>query len=73
MKNKYVLNGLECANCASKMEDKIRKMEGVKDVSVNFMNSKMLIECDEVNKNKIIKEAIKIINKIEAGIEIEEI
>ena len=37
MKKTYKLRDLDCANCAQKMEEAIRKVEGVEDASVNFM------------------------------------
>ena len=36
MKKKFKLDEVDCANCAAKMEDAIRKIDGVKEVSVNF-------------------------------------
>ena len=41
MKKKFKLDEVDCANCAAKMEDAIRKIDGVKEVSVNFMTQKM--------------------------------
>jgi copper chaperone CopZ len=35
MKKIYKLENLECASCASKMEDGIRSLPGVETVSVN--------------------------------------
>ena len=36
MEIKLVLNGLDCANCANKIEDKVNKINGVKYATVNF-------------------------------------
>lgn len=41
MKKKFKLDEVDCANCAAKMEDAIRKIDGVKEVSVNFMTQKI--------------------------------
>ena len=41
MKKKFKLTDLDCANCAAKMEDAIRKIEGVENASVSFMTQKM--------------------------------
>lgn len=62
------VNGIDCANCAAKIEDKIGKIKKVTDASVNFMTGKVMIEADGVNEEefeKIIEEAKKIINKVE--------
>ena len=37
MKKVFKLEGLNCADCASKIEEKVGKLEGVKSVMVNFM------------------------------------
>jgi len=68
MKETFRLQGLGCANCASKMERAIAKLDGIENVSVNFMTTKMIIECDEDKMNEIIKEAENIIKKIESNV-----
>jgi cation transport ATPase len=70
MKKKFKLEGLGCANCASKMESAINKLTGVKDVTVNFITQKLVIEADEDKISYIIKEAEKIVRKIEPGTKI---
>ena len=47
MKKKFKLTDLDCANCAAKMEDAIRKIEGVENASVSFMTQKMKVEFAE--------------------------
>ena len=37
MRKAFKLQDLDCANCAAKMEDAIRKLDGVQDVSISFM------------------------------------
>ena len=44
MKKKIKLEGLCCANCAAKIEDKVGKIAGVDACTVNFLTEKMLIE-----------------------------
>ena len=46
MKKTYKIE-VDCANCANKMEDAARKTEGVKEVTVNFMTQKMIVEFEE--------------------------
>ena len=41
MKKKFKLQDLDCANCAAKMEDAIKKIPGVNDANVSFMIQKM--------------------------------
>ncbi len=65
MKKVFRLEGLECANCAAKMEKAISKIDGVSDANVNFMTTKLVIEASEDKMEQIIKEAEKIVKKIE--------
>ncbi len=64
MKKKYKLENLDCANCAFKIEENLRKMRKVKYVSVDFATSTLKI--DTSNEKKIFEE----IRKIEPGISI---
>lgn len=65
MKKTFILEELDCAHCASKMEDKIGKISGVNSCSISFLTGKLVIEADENDFPDIIKEAKKIIKKIE--------
>ena len=65
MKKKFVLEGLGCANCASKIETAINKLDDVKEATVNFMTQKMVIEADEDKMPIIITEAERIVKRIE--------
>ena len=64
---KYTLEGLDCANCAKKIEDEIAKKEGYQDVNVNFSTLKLTFKTDNQNPKKEIKQ---IIQKIEPEVEI---
>lgn len=63
---KYKLKNLDCASCASKIEDNLTKLEDVKFVSVNFANSSMSIDTNNLDK---VKSKIK---EIEPEVEIED-
>ena len=65
MKKVYALEDLDCANCAAKMTEGIRKIEGVKDADVNFLTQKMTIEAEEADFDAIMKKAVKVCKKIE--------
>lgn len=70
MKKKFKLIDLDCANCAAKMEDAIKKLEGVMDANVSFMTQKMTIEADEERFEDIMKEIVKVCKKIEPDCQI---
>lgn len=60
MKNyKYTLEGLDCANCAKKIEDKISKTKGYENVNVNFSTLKLTFDTDIKNPKKEIAEIIE--------------
>ncbi|MCH5273931.1 MAG: cation transporter [Lachnospiraceae bacterium] len=65
MKKKFKLQDLDCANCAAKMEEAIKKIDGVEDAAVSFMAQKLTIEADESRMDEIIKQAVSICKKIE--------
>ena len=56
MKKKFKLIDLDCANCAAKMEDAIKKIDGVTDASVSFMTQKMMIEADDAVFDQVVEE-----------------
>ena len=65
MKKMYMLEDLDCANCAAKMEDAVRRIEGVTDVSVNFIAQKMTLEAPDDIFDKVVKAAVKVCRKVE--------
>ncbi len=73
MKSNFKVEGLDCANCAAELERIVGKIEGVKQVNINFMMQRMELEYDENNKEEIIKKVKKIIKKEEPDVEVEEI
>ncbi len=65
MKMTYRLVGLDCANCAAKMEAAISKLDGVSNASVNFMTTKMVLEAEDDKMTEVLAAAEKIIKRIE--------
>ena len=65
MRKVYKLENLDCANCAAKMEDAIKKIEGVQNASMRFMTQKLVIEADEANMDSIVEQAVQVCKKIE--------
>lgn len=68
---KFTLEGLDCANCAIKIEKDVKTIDGVNSVAVNFANKTMVVESEE-NSHIITKEIEDLINKIEPGVTIME-
>lgn len=65
MRKVFEMEDLDCAHCAAKMEDAIRKIEGVSYVSISFMAQRMTIEADDARFDAVLKEAAKAIKKVE--------
>lgn len=65
MKKKFKLQDLDCANCAAKMENAIKWIEGVNDASVSFMTQKMTVDAEEGRFDDIMKEIVKVCAKVE--------
>ncbi len=73
MTSNFKIEGLDCANCAAELERKIGKIEGVKEVSINFFMQRMSLIYDENNKEEIIKKVEKVIKKEEPDVEIKKL
>lgn len=68
---KLFLSGLTCANCANKIEAKVSKLKDVKEATLNFTTSILLIELKGERKSEeIIEEAKEIIRKLEPGVKV---
>lgn len=65
MKKIYRLEDLDCANCAAKMEERIKKINGVTDAAVSFLTQKMTIVTESDDQTEIMKEVVRICKKIE--------
>lgn len=65
MKKRYNLTDLDCANCALKMEDAIKKIDGVNDASVSFLTQKMMVDADDSRFDQIMKEVVKVCKRVE--------
>lgn len=71
MKKKFKLEDLDCANCAAKMEEAIKKIAGVHDATVSFMTQKMKVEFAEgAEEEKVMKQVLKACKKVEPDCEI---
>ncbi|MBS5965603.1 cation transporter [Finegoldia magna] len=70
MKRRYTLENLECANCAAKMEDEIKKLDGVNSVTVNFITTKMVLDVEDDKFDSVLDQAKDIIKSIEPYVEV---
>ena len=65
MKKVYRIE-VDCPNCALKVEDRIKKLDGVADASINFMALKLTVDFSEgADEEQVMKEAQKAAQKVE--------
>ena len=67
MKKHFKLRDLDCANCAAKMEEAIKKLDGVNSATVSFMTQKLTLDADDARFDEILQQAVKICKKVEPG------
>ena len=65
MKKRFKLENLDCANCAAKMEDAIKKLDGVNDASVSFLTQKLTLDADDARFEEILDQAAKACKRVE--------
>ena len=70
MKAVLKLEGLDCANCAAKIENDVGKGPGVQEVSVSFMTQKMTLVADDDRMDAVIEEASRIARKVEGDVKV---
>ena len=70
MKKTIKLIDLDCANCAAKIENAVKKIEGVTNASVSFMAQKMTLEAPDDKFAQVLEEAKALIHKLEPDITI---
>lgn len=71
MKKRYKLIDLDCANCAAKMEDAIRKIDGVTAATVSFLQQKLTIEAEDARFDEIMVQVGKVCKRVEPDCVIE--
>lgn len=65
MRKTFKLQDLDCANCAAKMEDAIKKIDGVNSASISFMTQKLVLDADDARFDAIVDEAARVCKKVE--------
>lgn len=71
MIRKYNMENVDCANCAAKMEEGIKKLDGVNDARVNFLTQKLVVDTEREDLKELQKEILKICRKIDDEVEID--
>ena len=66
----FLLEGIDCANCARKVEQRTAKLDKVEDVSVNFMQKKLYLKS---SRQDLVAEIQKICDGVESGMKVKEV
>lgn len=69
MQKQLRFTGLDCPHCAEKLEKALNQIKDVDKVVVNFMASKLIIECQEEKLDEVIEEIKSVSKKVEKEIE----
>lgn len=69
MKKIYILEELDCANCAAKIEEGINKIDGVNKATVSFLSKKLVLDAEDAKMDMVVEKAKKLIKKLEPDVE----
>jgi Cd2+/Zn2+-exporting ATPase len=73
-RREFILEGLGCANCAAKMEIRIRSLEGIKEASIDFVSKKLRYEVyNEAEASEALKKVEEVVKGIEGHVELREV
>ena len=56
---------VDCANCAAKLEDAIRKVDGVEDCNVNFLTQKLTLKAPDEKFDEVLQTVLKTAKHVE--------
>lgn len=74
MKKVFLLEGLDCANCAAKIEKAVSELDGVKSASINFITTKLTIETEEDTvSDEFLKKIKKTAKKTDSDVTVKEL
>lgn len=69
MKKRYKFV-IDCANCAAKVEEAVKKIDGVNSVTINFMAQKLVLDADDARFDDILNEVVATAKKVEPDCEL---
>ena len=70
MRKSFKLDEIDCAVCAGKLEDAIKKLDGVTDAKVNFLTHKLTLEAADEAFENVLESVVKLTADIEPDCEI---
>ena len=70
MKKVISVEDLDCAVCAAKMEENIKKIDGVKNAAVSFLAQKIVLEVDEKDVDNVLPQIVKACKKVDSAVKV---
>lgn len=68
MKKVYLLEDLDCAHCAEKIEKEVAKLDGVSESKVTFLTQKLTVEVEDGKAADLLDKVKKIVKKFEPDV-----
>ena len=72
MKKVFLLEDLDCAHCAEKIEREVAKLDGVSESKVTFLTQKLTVEVGESKAGSLLSDVKKIVKKVEPDVTVVE-
>lgn len=70
MRKVFKLDEIDCAVCAGKLDDAIKKLDGVEDAKINFLTQKLTLVADDADFDTVLDAVVKLTASIEPDCEI---
>jgi Zn2+/Cd2+-exporting ATPase len=70
VKREFELNGLDCSNCAMKIENNVKKIDGVSSCNVNFVTKTLSVMTEKEMEETVVKNTIQLVNKLEPHVNV---
>lgn len=68
MKQSFRLQGLDCANCAARLERALNKLDGVAHASVNFLAQRLSLEAEDARWEGVLRDAKALVKRLEPDV-----
>lgn len=68
MVKKFKIEGIDCANCARELEEKLNKIKGMNSCKISFLAEKVTIDANDDVFVSVLDEAKKIAKRFEDGV-----
>ncbi|MCR4727052.1 MAG: cation transporter [Lachnospiraceae bacterium] len=68
MTRTFILEDLDCAHCAQKIQDAVAKIDGVSECKVTFLTQKMVYNVEDSKNDAAEKEMRKIVKNTEPDV-----